>query len=141
MTALPVDNLGLVIDTRRRRCRSTPRCCQSSSFSFFFDCLRLYPVVSLWLGSPILSRAHAISVFAALQLPVLGTVFRGATATNDGTTAEPRRSRRCHCGIYMPYKCRSGTAPPVCLGLSAIICHYLSFVSTYFHAKLCSCII
>ena len=26
------------------------------------------------------------------------TVFRGATAINDGTTAEPRRSRRCHCG-------------------------------------------
>ena len=25
------------------------------------------------------------------------TVFRGATAINDGTTAEPRRSWRCHC--------------------------------------------
>ena len=33
------------------------------------------------------------------------TVFRGATATNDGTTAEPRRSCRCHCGL-----CRTSTA-------------------------------
>ena len=28
------------------------------------------------------------------------TVFGGATAINDGTTAEPRRSWRCHCGLY-----------------------------------------
>ena len=28
------------------------------------------------------------------------TVFRGATAINDGITAEPRRSRRCHC-VYV----------------------------------------
>ena len=27
------------------------------------------------------------------------TVFRGATAINDGTTAEPRRSWRCECGL------------------------------------------
>ena len=27
------------------------------------------------------------------------TVFRGATAINDGSTAEPRRSWRCHCGF------------------------------------------
>ena len=33
------------------------------------------------------------------------TVFRGATAINDGTTAEPRRSWRCHCGL-----CRTSTA-------------------------------
>ena len=33
------------------------------------------------------------------------TVFRGATGINDGTTAEPRRSWRCHCGL-----CRTGTA-------------------------------
>ena len=38
------------------------------------------------------------------------TVFRGATAINDGTTAEPRRSWRCHCGL-----CRTSTA--VALGL------------------------
>ena len=33
------------------------------------------------------------------------TVFRGATAITDGTTAEPRRSWRCHCGL-----CRTSTA-------------------------------
>ena len=32
-------------------------------------------------------------------------VFGGATAINDGTTAEPRRSWRCHCGL-----CRTRTA-------------------------------
>ena len=31
------------------------------------------------------------------------TVFRGATAINDGTTAEPRRSWRCSYGL-----CRRG---------------------------------
>ena len=33
------------------------------------------------------------------------TVFGGATAINDGITAEPRRSWRCHCGL-----CRTSTA-------------------------------
>ena len=33
------------------------------------------------------------------------TVFGDATAINDGITAEPRRSRRCHCGL-----CRTSTA-------------------------------
>ena len=33
------------------------------------------------------------------------TVFRGATAMNGGTTAEPRRSWRCHCCL-----CRTSTA-------------------------------
>ena len=33
------------------------------------------------------------------------TVFGGATAINDGTTAEPRRSCRCYCGL-----CRTSTA-------------------------------
>ena len=33
------------------------------------------------------------------------TVFGGARAINDGTTAEPRRSWRCHCGL-----CRTSTA-------------------------------
>ena len=36
------------------------------------------------------------------------TVFRGVTAITDGTTAEPRRSWRCQCGL-----CRTSTAPPV----------------------------
>ena len=35
----------------------------------FFDCLRLFPVVLLWIGRPIFSSAHTISVYAALQLP------------------------------------------------------------------------
>ena len=29
------------------------------------------------------------------------TVFGGATAINDGITAEPRRSWRCHCGLSL----------------------------------------
>ena len=33
------------------------------------------------------------------------TVFRGATAINDGTPAKPRRSWLCHCGL-----CRTSTA-------------------------------
>ena len=33
------------------------------------------------------------------------TGFRGATTINDGTTVEPRRSWRCHCGV-----CRTSTA-------------------------------
>ena len=33
------------------------------------------------------------------------TVFRGATTINDGTTVEPRRAWRCHCGL-----CRASTA-------------------------------
>ena len=33
------------------------------------------------------------------------TFFRGATAINTGTTTEPRRSWRCHCGL-----CRTTTA-------------------------------
>ena len=33
------------------------------------------------------------------------TVFRGATAINDGTTAEPLRSWRCNYGL-----CRTSTA-------------------------------
>ena len=43
------------------------------------------------------------------------TAFRGATAINDGTTAEPRRSWRCHCCL-----CRTSTvvAPRLlCVGL------------------------
>ena len=39
-------------------------------------------------------------------------VFGGATAINDGITAEPRRSWRCHCCLCRT-KHRSGTAPSV----------------------------
>ena len=41
----------------------------SSSACHFFDCLRMFPEVSPWLGRLILSRVHTISVFATLQLP------------------------------------------------------------------------
>ena len=47
--------------------------------------------------------AEVLSMFkvsAVLRSAVL-TVFRGATAINDGTTAEPRRSWRCHCGLCL----------------------------------------
>ena len=37
--------------------------------------------------------------------PAILTVFRRATAINGRTTAEPRRSWRCHCGV-----CRTSTA-------------------------------
>ena len=55
----------------RRICRSTPRCCQSSSFSAcpFFVCFRLFLEVSLQLGRPILPRAHTTSAFATPQPP------------------------------------------------------------------------
>ena len=54
----------------RRTCWSTPRCCRSASFSAYpsFAWLRLFPVVSVWLGRPILSHAHTISAFADLAL-------------------------------------------------------------------------
>ena len=47
------------------------------------------------------------------------TVFGGATAINHATTAEPRRSWRCHCDLcrrstaVAPQWHRSGTAPSV----------------------------
>ena len=45
-----------------------------------------------------------VSAVAPRRSAVL-TVFSGATAINDGITAESRRSRRCHCGL-----CRTSTA-------------------------------
>ena len=36
------------------------------------------------------------------------TVFHVVTAINDGTTAEPHRSWRCHCGLY---RTRTAVAP------------------------------
>ena len=37
----------------------------------FFDCLRLFPVVLLWLCRPILSRAHTISVFIYYKYTII----------------------------------------------------------------------
>ena len=56
--------------------------------------------------------AEVLNMFKVPAVPprrsAVLTVFRGATAINDGTTAEPRqlrRSWRCHCGL-----CRTSTA-------------------------------
>ena len=48
---------------------------------------------------------HVQSFRRAPRRSAVLTVFRGATAINDGTTAEPRRSWRCHFGL-----CRTSTA-------------------------------
>ena len=56
--------------------------------------------------------AEVLNIFKVSAVPprrsAVLTVFGGATAINDGTTAEPRqprRSWRCHCGL-----CRTSTA-------------------------------
>ena len=53
--------------------------------------------------------ADVLNMFKVSAVPprtsAVLTVFAGATANNDGTTAEPRRSRPCHCGL-----CRKSTA-------------------------------
>ena len=51
------------------------------------------------------ARRNMLKVAAVLpRRSAVLTVFRGATTINDGTTAEPRRSWRCHCGL-----CRTST--------------------------------
>ena len=53
--------------------------------------------------------ADVLNMFKVSAVPsrtsAVLTVFGGATAINDGTTAEPRRTWRCHCGL-----CRTSTA-------------------------------
>ena len=53
--------------------------------------------------------AEVLNMFKVSAVPprrsAVLTVFRGATAITDGTTAEPRRSWRFHCGL-----CRTSTA-------------------------------
>ena len=53
--------------------------------------------------------AEVLNMFKVSAVPprrsAVLIVFRGATAINDGTTAEPRRPWRCHCGL-----CRTSTA-------------------------------
>ena len=52
------------------------------------------------------ARRNMFKVAAVLpRRSAVLTVFRGATTINDGTTAEPRRSWLCHCGL-----CRTRTA-------------------------------
>ena len=52
---------------------------------------------------------EVLNMFKVSALPprrsAVLTVFGGATAISDGTTAEPRRSWRCHCGL-----CRTSAA-------------------------------
>ena len=51
--------------------------------------------------------ADVVNMFKVSAVPprtsAVSTVFGGATAINDGTTAEPRRSWRCHCGLCRTY--------------------------------------
>ena len=53
--------------------------------------------------------AEVLNMFKVSAVPprrsAVLTVFGSATAINDGTTAEPRRSWRCHCSL-----CRTSTA-------------------------------
>ena len=53
--------------------------------------------------------AEVLNMFKVPAVPpqrsAVLTVFHGATAINDGTTAQPRRSWQCHCGL-----CRTSTA-------------------------------
>ena len=55
------------------------------------------------------SIAEVFNMFKGSAVPprrsAMLTVFRGATAIIDGTTAEPLRSWRCDCGL-----CRTSTA-------------------------------
>ena len=60
------------------------------------------------------------------------TVFRGATAINDGTTAEPRRSGRCHCGL-----CRTSTAMATRLRCEGVLGRCLGVVELRDSYALC----
>ena len=70
--------------------------------------------IPLRIGPTRGGTAEVLNMFKVSAVPprrsAVLTVFRGATAINHGTTAEPRRSRRCHCGLCMPYKHRRSTA-------------------------------
>ena len=56
-----------------------------------------------------------VSAVPPLRSAVL-TVFGGATAINDATTAEPRRSWRCHCDL-----CRTSTAVALRLRCDGVV--------------------
>ena len=69
--------------------------------------------------------AEVLNMFKVAAVPprrfAILTVFRGNTAINDGTSAEPRRSWRYHCGL-----CRAHTAVaprPRCDG-DTELCNY-----------------
>ncbi len=62
----------------------------------------------LRIGSTRGGTVEVLNMFKVSAVPprrsAVLTVFGGATAINDGTTAEPRRSWGCHCGL-----CRKNT--------------------------------
>jgi len=64
--------------------------------------------IPLLIGSTRGGTAEVLNMFKVSAVPprrsAVLTVFRDATAINGGTTAEPRRSWRCHCGL-----CRTST--------------------------------
>ena len=61
------------------------------------------------LAQPLMTYSEVLNIFKVSAVPprrfAVLTVFGVATAIDDGTTAEPRRSWRCHCGL-----CRTSTA-------------------------------
>ena len=59
-----------------------------------------------------MSKVSAVPPWCSAVL----TVFRGATAINDGTTVEPRRSLRCHCGL-----CRTITTVTRASGVAGVL--------------------
>ena len=65
--------------------------------------------IPLRIGPTRCGTAEVLNLFKVSAVPprrsAVLTVFRGATAINDGTTAEPQPSWRCHCGL-----CRTSTA-------------------------------
>ena len=76
---------------------------------FLYGTTAVMAVPRRWIGPTRGGTAEVLNMFkVSAVLPrrsAVLTVFRGATAINDGTTAEPRRSWRCHCGL-----CRTSTA-------------------------------
>ena len=68
--------------------------------------------ILLQIGPTRGGTAEVLNMFRVSAVPprrsTVLTVYRCATAFNDGTTAEPRRSWRCYCGL-----CRTSTAVAV----------------------------
>ena len=96
-----------------------PRDRRNVASLFFLDCTAAVErrhaggggaaAIPLQIGPTPGDSAEDLNMFKVLAVPprrsAVWTVFGGATAINDGTTAEPRRSWRCHCGL-----CRTSTA-------------------------------
>ena len=92
--------------TRRKHwtCSKLPQCHRGLRFMSYNTAVA--PRFRCDGGSTAEARQNTLKVSAVQpRRSVVLTLFRGATAINDGTTAEPRRSWRCHCGL-----CRTNTA-------------------------------